>query len=39
MVGPCSYAVDRLDHAEMGYIAGATREEIFAGRITRGWRM
>ncbi len=39
MVGPGSYAVDRLYHAEMGHIAGATGEEIFAGGITRSWRM
>lgn len=39
MVSPCSYAVDRLDHAEMGHIAGASGEEIFACRVARGWRV
>ena len=33
MVGPCADAVDRLNHAEMGYIAGTAGEKIFAGRV------
>lgn len=33
MVGPCADAVDRLNHAEMGYIAATAGEKIFAGRV------
>jgi len=37
VVGPCAYAVDGLDHAKMGYMAGATSEKIFARRVARSW--